>query len=81
MWPKTFIALFLGCILSISIVLNINVMLTIPVDEKLLAGLLLAFPIWVAFMVMCYSSVDTLQAFKRIFFPLIMSIMINIFIL
>lgn len=78
MWSKTFIALFLGCFLSISIMLNLNYMLTMTVDEKLLIGLLFAFPIWVTAMVLVYAAESTKQALKRCGIPFTISAVINV---
>lgn len=65
MWPKTSAALIGGCFLSISLTLNLNYLLPLRVDALLMLGILLAFPMWAALMVWCYSSSSGVQAWKR----------------
>ena len=65
MWPKTFAALIGGCLISVSIMLNLNYLLPFAKDVKLLIGVLVGFPIWVAAMVYCYASSGGWQAWKR----------------
>jgi len=65
MWKKTSAALIGGCLLSISLTLNLNYLLPLSVDALLMLGMLLAFPVWGALMVWCYSSSDGMQAWKR----------------
>ncbi|WDE06099.1 hypothetical protein SG34_003985 [Thalassomonas viridans] len=55
MWPKSLVAFFFGIILSISLMLNLNHLLPVPVDVRLLIGLVTGFCLWVAVMVYCYS--------------------------
>jgi len=55
MWPKSLAACFFGFLLSISLMLNLNKLLPFAVEIQLFVGLLLAFCIWVAVMVYCYS--------------------------
>lgn len=78
MWSKTFAAIVGGCLLSISIMLNLNYLLTFAVDAKLMLGLLVGFPIWCFAMVMCYSSKNAWQAWKRCMLPFVASVSINI---
>lgn len=65
MWAKTSAAIIGGSLLSISIMLNINFLLPFVVDTRLFIGLILAFPLWVAVMVLCYSSKGGKQAWAR----------------
>lgn len=65
MWPKSFAAILGGCLVSISIMLNLNYLLPIAVDTRLFVGLLISFPIWIATMVWCYASKGGKQAWQR----------------
>lgn len=65
MWSKTFAGFLLGLFLSMSIVLNLNLILPFNVDTLLILGLLLAFPIWVITQVWCYASESRRQAWYR----------------
>lgn len=65
MWPKTFAALFGGCLISISVMLNINHLLPLDVDTRLFLGLLMAFPLWVGAMIWCYASESGWEAWRR----------------
>lgn len=56
MWSRTFVGFFLGLLLSISLMLNLNFILPLAVDSRLLIGLLAAFVLWAAVMVYCYYS-------------------------
>lgn len=79
---KTFAAIFGGCLVSISLMLNIKFLIPVDVDVQLLIGLLISFPLWVAAMVWAYSCSGGLQAWKKYSYVLIVSIIINsIFIL
>jgi len=55
MWPKSLAAFVFGLLLSVSFMLNLNKLLPFAIDIQLFVGLLLAFCIWVAVMVYCYS--------------------------
>ena len=81
MWGKTLAALVGGCLLSISLMLNINFALDIQVDHELLIGLLISFPLWVSGMVFCYAANTTLQAWKRCAVPFVISAAINAYYL
>jgi hypothetical protein len=81
MWGKTFAAIIGGCLLSITLMLNINFLLDIQIDQELLIGLLISFPLWVAAMVLCYSASSTLQAWKRCTVPFVISAAINAYYL
>jgi len=77
MWSKTFIAIVGGCLLSISLMLNLNFMIPFKIDTRLFIGLLFSFPMWVALMVWCYASETFKQAFKRCTLLFIPSAMFN----
>ncbi len=82
MWSKTLAALIAGCLISISLMLNLNYILPLAVDTRLLIGLLAAFPLWVAAMVWCYGSRSAKQAWRRCGGLLMVSIFFNsVFIL
>ncbi len=65
MWGKSFAAIIAGCFLSISIMLNLNQLLPLAIEVRLLVGLLISFPIWVAIMVWCYACASAKQAWLR----------------
>lgn len=77
MIARTFAALIGGCLVSISIMLNLNYLLPVEIDTRLFIGLLLAFPLWIATMVWCYSAAGGIQAWKRCFYILGCSATIN----
>ena len=77
MWSKSFTAIFAGCLMSVSVMLNLNYLLPIATDTKLFLGLLIAFPIWVVTMLYCYAASSALKAWKYCFVPLFLSIAIN----
>ncbi|MDP2560643.1 hypothetical protein [Psychrobium sp. 1_MG-2023] len=77
MWPKTLIAIFVGCIVSISLMLNINYLMPFAIDTRLFIGLLCAFPIWVGVMTWCYASESAKQALKRCAILLVPSVAMN----
>lgn len=79
MVSKTFAALFGGCLVSISVMLNIHFFLPINIEMRLLIGLLLSFPLWIAAMVWGYSCASGLQAWKKYAVVLFVSIAINSF--
>jgi hypothetical protein len=79
MLHKTLVAILVGCLLSISIMLNLNYLLPLNIDQKLIIGLLVAFPMWAIAMVMSYSSESAKQAWKRCGYPLVVSAFINVF--
>jgi hypothetical protein len=78
MWQKTSAALIGGCLLSISLTLNLNYLLPLSVDALLVLGIALAFPIWAALMVWCYSSSGGMQAWKRCSGLMALSLTLNI---
>ncbi|MFT4924018.1 MAG: hypothetical protein ACI8WB_000096 [Phenylobacterium sp.] len=65
MWSKTFAAIVAGALLSASLAININVLLPVATDSKLLVSVLLAFVLWVAVMVACYGCKNGWQAWRR----------------
>lgn len=77
MWSKTAIAILGGCILSISLMLNLNFIMPFEVDTRLFIGLLLAFPLWVSVMIWCYASENFKHALKRCTFLLVPSAITN----
>lgn len=77
MWTKSIAAVFGGCLVSISVMLNLNYLLPFMVDTRLLVGLLVAFPIWVASMIYFYGSENAKQAWKRCGTILLVSVGIN----
>ena len=81
MWPKTMVGLFLGLFLSMSIVLNLNLILPLAEDIKLISRLVIAFPIWAGTLVWGYAFETALAATKKISMFLVPSILINILLL
>ena len=77
MWSRTFAGLLIGLLLSISLVLNLNLLLPIKEDTMLLIGLLLAFPIWAGIQVWSYSFASAKKAWLKLSFVLIPSVLIN----
>lgn len=65
MWPKSLAGFFLGLLVSISLVLNLNQLLPLAVDVRLLIGLLIAFPLWGGVMVYCFYSQSTRRASRN----------------
>lgn len=79
MIAKTFTAVFGGCLVSISLMLNINYLVPFAVETRLFIGLFLSFPLWVAAMVWAYSCKNAWQAWKKYGIFLFFSIIINVF--
>lgn len=79
MWSKSVIAIIGGCLVSISVMLNLNYLLPVMVDTRLFIGLLISFPLWVTTMIFCYGSKNSITALKRCSLVLIMSMSINAF--
>jgi hypothetical protein len=77
MWSRTFAGLIIGLLLSVSIVLNLNLLLPIKEDTMLLLGLLLAFPMWAGFQVWAYSFSSAKKAWLKLTLVLIPSVLIN----
>lgn len=81
MWPKTLIGFFFGLLLSISIVLNLNLILPLAEDVRLISGLVLAFPIWAGVLVWSYAFEKARKAAKNISLALIPSCLLNVILL
>lgn len=77
MWSRTFAGLMIGLLLSVSLVLNLNLLLPIKEDTLLLIGLLLAFPIWAGIQVWGYSFTSSKKAWLTLSLVLIPSVLIN----
>ena len=79
MWPKSIAAILGGCLVSISVMLNVNYLLPMMIDTRLLIGLLTAFPLWIATMIYCFVSDSGKQAWKRCSLILVVSVGVNSF--
>lgn len=79
MWPKSIAAIIGGCLISISLMLNLNYLLPLAVDTRLFIGLLVSFPLWIAAMIWCYGSKSGWHAWKRCLSLLLVSCGINAF--
>ncbi|PCJ27993.1 MAG: hypothetical protein COA96_02190 [SAR86 cluster bacterium] len=77
MWFKSSAAILGGCLVSISLMLNLNYLLPLSVDAGLMLGMLIGFPMWAAVMVWCYASKGGLQAWKRCAGMLTVSMALN----
>ncbi len=77
MWSRTFAGLIIGLLLSVSLVLNLNLLLPIKEDTMLLIGLLLAFPIWAGIQVWSYSFTSAKKLWLTLSLALIPSVLIN----
>lgn len=77
MIAKTFAGVLGGCLVSISVMLNLNFILPFNVDVRLLIGLLVSFPIWIAAMVWGYGESGGLQAWKKFAYVLLVSVSVN----
>ena len=81
MWPKTLIGLFFGLIISMSLVLNLNLVLPLAEDVKLISGLILAFPIWAVVLVWAYAFEKARTAAKKMSFIFVPSCLLNAILL
>ena len=81
MWPKTLNGFFFGLFLSISVVLNLNLLLPLPEDVRLISGLVLAFPIWAGVLVWGYAFEKARVAAKKMSYVLIPSSILNALLL
>jgi hypothetical protein len=77
MWSRTFAGLIVGLLLSISIVLNLNLLLPLKEDTMLLIGVLIAFPLWAGIQVWSYSFVSAKKAWLKLSLVLVPSVLIN----
>lgn len=78
LWSQTFIAVFLGLILSNSLVLNLYYCLPFLVDSVLLIGVLAGFLFWALIMVYCYACNSGKQALLGCLKVLLVSVGINL---
>jgi hypothetical protein len=81
MWSRTFAGLILGLLISISIVLNVNLLLPIKEDSILLIGLLCAFPLWTGVMVWSYSFSSSKKAWLTLTITLVPMALLNVVLL
>ena len=65
MWSKGLAAIFGGCLLSTSMLINLNLLLPLTTEVKLLVSLLTAFALWIAIMIWCFTSRNAWQAWAR----------------
>lgn len=79
MWSKSIAAVIGGCLVSISLMLNLNYLLPLVVDSRLFIGVITAFPFWIATMIYCYCSKNGWQAWRRCGVILIVSVGVNSF--
>lgn len=54
MWSRTLTGFVLGLLLSVSLMLNLNWLLPLATDARLLIGLLVGFVLWAGVIVYCY---------------------------
>ncbi|WP_057830025.1 hypothetical protein [Colwellia sp. TT2012] len=81
MWSRTFAGLLLGLLISISVVLNLNLLVPIKEDTMLLIGLLCAFPIWAGMQVWAYSFTSAKKAWLKLTLVLTPSVVLNLLLL
>ncbi len=81
MWSRTFAGLLLGLLISVSVVLNLNLLLPIKEDSMLLIGLLCAFPIWAGIQVWAYSFTSAKKAWLKLALVLAPSAALNALLL
>jgi hypothetical protein len=81
MWSRTFAGLLLGLFISISVVLNLNLLLPIKEDSMLLIGLLCAFPMWAGIQVWAYSFTSAKKAWLKLALVLAPSAALNALLL
>ena len=77
MWSRTFAGFIVGLLMSISIVLNLNLLLPIKEDTMLLIGLLVGFPIWAGVQVWAYAFSSAKKAWLKLTLAFIPSVLIN----
>ncbi|TMP39831.1 hypothetical protein CWB98_00755 [Pseudoalteromonas rubra] len=77
MWPRTLIGLFIGLFLSVSLVLNLNLLLPFAEGTRLLIGLILAFPIWAGCIVWAYAYPTAWKSFKALMLMFVPSVILN----
>ncbi|NRA70338.1 MAG: hypothetical protein HRU24_04890 [Gammaproteobacteria bacterium] len=81
MWSRTFAGFLLGLLLSISVVLNLNLLLPIKEATMLLIGLLCAFPIWASCQVWAYTFTSSKKAWQTLTLTLAPSALLNALLL
>lgn len=81
MWSRTFAGFLLGLLISVSVVLNLNLLLPIKEDTMLLIGLLCAFPIWAGIQVWAYSFTSAKKAWLKLTMVLTPSALLNLLLL
>lgn len=81
MWRKTLLSFFIGLMLSLSITLNINHLLPIDVDIKLLAGYILGFLLWAGLITyfFCFETIrkPLLRCLSALFISLVLNVLIK----
>lgn len=80
MWRKTLLSFFIGLMLSLSITLNINHLLPIDVDSKLLAGYILGFLLWAGLITYFFCFETIKKPFLQCLCVLIISLVLNVLI-
>lgn len=78
MWGKSIFGFFAGCVLSVSIMLNLNYLLPFAIDTKLLIGLLLGYPLWAGIMTYIYAQPTLKKALLHWGVAFSISIIINV---
>ncbi|NRA62276.1 MAG: hypothetical protein HRU25_15540 [Psychrobium sp.] len=81
MWSRTFSGFILGLFISVSIALNINLLLPVATDVALLMGLLIAFPIWVSVQVWSYCFSSSKEAWLKGLMVLVPSAVLSIILI
>ena len=77
MWGKTATGLFLGLLVTVSLLLNLFYLLPWAQDTKLLTGLLFGFVAWGSIMSWCYSLKTAWQSLRVLFPLLALSALLN----
>lgn len=77
MWPRTLAGFFLGLLVAVSLMLNLNFLLPVPVDVKLLIGLISGFILWAGAMLYCYYSRSVGRASLNCLMVLVISGSVN----
>ncbi|WP_440056879.1 hypothetical protein ACSLBF_18530 (plasmid) [Pseudoalteromonas sp. T1lg65] len=81
MWPKTILGLLLGLLISISLIVNLNLILPMSEPALLLLGLIVAFPAWAGLVVWSYAHPDAKSAAMSLLYVLIPSLCLNTILL
>ena len=81
MWSRTFCGLILGLLISVSVALNLNLVLPIPTDAALLLGMIVAFPVWAGVQVWSYSFSSGKEAWIKGAMILIPSAVLSIILI